>query len=89
MNVSWHFEASEEENEYAEEYEYKTNSYEDNNKHFIHLANVIHEQNGVTDEMENITNAIRQGKKEEESCTLGEISERNKEILYSKSTIDT
>ena len=83
MNVSWHFEASEEENEYAEEYEYKTNSYEDNNKHFIHLANIIHEQNGVTDEMENLTNAIWLRKKEEESCVLGVISERSKDILYS------
>ena len=84
MNVSWHFEASEEEYEYAEEYEYKTNSYEDNNKHFIHLANIIHEQNGVTDEMKAMTDTIWLGKIEEETCTVGDISERSKDILYSK-----
>ena len=83
MNVSWHFEASEEEYENTEEYEYE-NKYEYNNQYFIKLANIIHEQNGVTDEMKAMTDTIWLGKIEEETCTVGDIYERSKDILYSK-----
>ena len=61
MNVSWHFEASEEENENTEEYEYE-NKYEYNNQYFIQLANIIHEQNGVTANMKAMTDTIWLGK---------------------------
>ena len=81
--MSWHFEASEEENENTEEYEYE-NKYEYNNQYFIKLANIIHEQNGVTDEMKAMTDTIWLGKIEEETCTVGDIYERSKDILYSK-----
>ena len=81
MNVSWHFEAPEEEYEYAEECEYKTNYHEDNNTHFIHLANIIHEQNGVTDEMESMTHDIWLKKIEDKNCNTGELSEKFKDLL--------
>ena len=81
--MSWHFEASEEENENTEEYEYE-NKYEYNNQYFIQLANIIHEQNGVTANMKAMTDTIWLGKIEEETCTVGDISERSKDILSVK-----
>ena len=58
--------------------------YAEENEDFIRLANVIHEQRGLTDDMKELMKDIREEKKNATSCDIGIMSLSLKKLMSEK-----
>ena len=77
MSLSWHYTPPPAERE--QDFRFR-----EDNEHFVRLANVIHQDQGVTQDMQELVEEIKRGKTLESECNIGELSEASNIAISEK-----